>query len=237
LKNLAKRRQELNEITASIVLMLRGVELIIYDLDGVIIDSTEAICFAFNKALEGVEEPPQPEEELRGMIGVALAEMFRTVLPPEKYHRIGGCFERYLEAFGEVSPGLTRILDGVEETIQYFKDGGMRQSLATNKSSLEAERILTDLDLRRFFDPVIGSNDVDAPKPSPDMIHLTLNKLKVEPEKAVLVEDSPTGLEAGKASRVHTIAAATGTHPRSLLALWEPDYIVDDIRDLRKILL
>jgi len=219
----------------SIALMLRGVELIIYDLDGVVIDSTKAICTAFNQAIEDVGERSRPEEEIRGMIGVALEEMFRRVLPEEKHDRIGCCFDRYLAIFSEVSPIHTRILDGVEETLRYFEAKGVKQTLATNKSSAEAERILGDLGIRHLFDLVLGLNDIDAPKPSPEMILLTLERMDVEPGKAVLVEDSPTGLAAGKASGVHTVAVTTGTHAEDVLIPWEPEYTLECIRGLMEV--
>ena len=221
--------------TSSIALMLRGVELIIYDLDGVVIDSTKAICTAFNRAIEDVGERSRPEEEIRGMIGVALEEMFRRVLPEEKHDRIGCCFDRYLAIFSEVSPIHTRILDGVEETLRYFEAKGVKQTLATNKSSVEAERILGDLGIRHLFDLVLGLNDVDAPKPSPEMILLTLERMDVEPGKVVLVEDSPTGLAAGKASGVHTVAVTTGTHVEDVLVPWEPEYTLECIRGLMEV--
>ena len=235
LKSLARRRQELKVSTSSIALMLRGVELIIYDLDGVVIDSTKAICTAFNQAIEDVGERSRPEEEILGMIGVALEEMFRRVLPEEKHDRIGCCFDRYLAIFSEVSPIHTRILDGVEETLRYFEAKGVKQTLATNKSSVEAERILGDLGIRHLFDLVLGLNDVDAPKPSPEMILLTLERMDVEPGKVVLVEDSPTGLAAGKASGVHTVAVTTGTHVEDVLVPWEPEYTLECIRGLMEV--
>jgi HAD superfamily hydrolase (TIGR01509 family) len=232
LKSLAKGEQELNEPSSPIAPMFMGVELLIYDLDGVIIDSTEAICIAFNQAIESVGERGRPEEEIRGMIGVALEEMFRRVLPADKHERIGCCFDRYLEVFSEASEKHTRILDGVEETLRHFKEKGMKQTLATNKSSAEAERILGDLGIRHYFDLVIGLNDVDAPKPSPEMILLTLRRMDVELGNAVLVEDSPTGLAAGKASGVHTVAVTTGTHAKDVLVPWEPEYVLESIRGL-----
>ncbi len=164
-----------------------------------------------------------------------MEEMFRRVLPEEKHDRIGCCFDRYLAIFSEVSPIHTRILDGVEETLRYFEAKGVKQTLATNKSSAEAERILGDLGIRHLFDLVLGLNDVDTPKPSPEMILLTLERMDVEPGKAVLVEDSPTGLAAGKASGVHTVAVTTGTHAEDVLIPWEPEYTLECICGLMEV--
>lgn len=216
--------------------MLKDIRLIIYDLDGVIIDSTDAICIAFNRAIEYVGEPCRPKEEIMRMIGVALGEMLIRVLPEEKHDKIAYCFDRYLEVYKEVFPFYTKVLYGVVETLQYFKEIGIIQTLATNKSSMEAERILGELGLNKYFYLILGSNSVKVPKPSPDMILLTLDKLDVKPENAVLVEDSPTGLTAGKATGVHMVAITTGTHIKDVFVPLEPEYILKDLRELMQII-
>ncbi|GAF92033.1 unnamed protein product, partial [marine sediment metagenome] len=75
--------------------MLAGIRLIIYDLDGVLVDTSDAICLSFNAALEDAGEAPRSDEEIRAMIGVPLDEMYRRVLPPERWGIIEGCFKRY----------------------------------------------------------------------------------------------------------------------------------------------
>ncbi len=77
--------------------MITGIRLIIYDLDGVLVDTSDAICISFNAALEDAGEAPRSDEEIRGMIGVPLDEMYRRVLPRERWGLVEGCFERYRE--------------------------------------------------------------------------------------------------------------------------------------------
>ncbi len=132
--------------------MLTGIRLIIYDLDGVLIDSSDAICLSFNAALEDAGEAPCSDEKIRGMIGVPLDEMYRRVLPPERWGLVEGCFERYREVFMEVSLDHVRILDGVEATLSHFEEEGLQQCLATNKSAPEAEKILAHLGIDGYFD-------------------------------------------------------------------------------------
>jgi HAD superfamily hydrolase (TIGR01509 family) len=215
--------------------MLTGIQLIIYDLDGVLVDTSDAICISFNAALEDAGEKPCSDEEIRAMIGVPLDEMYRGVLPRERWSLVEKCFTRYREVFMDISVEHARILEGVEETLSHFEEEGLQQCLATNKSAPEAEKILIHLRIDRFFDLIVGYDDVSSPKPSPDMILLALDAMGVEPHEAVLIEDSPTGLSAGKGAGVHTVAVATGFNDSATLAKSKPNYVIDELKDLKEI--
>ncbi|UCH56957.1 MAG: HAD-IA family hydrolase [Candidatus Bathyarchaeota archaeon] len=216
--------------------MLEGIKLVIYDLDGVLVDSSGAICIAFNRVLEEVGVEALPEEDIRRMIGEPLNAMFRKVIPEESVGLVNGYFERYREIFSGISTMHTRVLDGVEETLAYFMEKGLKQSLATNKTTGEAVRILEHVGLRWYLDLLLGFTDVENPKPSPDIIRLTLDWLGVEAMNAVLVDDSPTGLEAGEKAGVHTVAVTTGYLRRGQLAYSDPDYVIDDLLELMGII-
>jgi len=215
--------------------MLPGIRLIIYDLDGGLVDTSDAICLSFNAALRDAGEAPRSDEEIRSMVGVPLDEMYRRILPRERWGLIDGCFKRYREVFMDVSLDHARILDGVEAILSHFEDEGLQQSLATNKSTPEAEKILAHLGIDGYLDLIVGYDDVSSPKPSPEMILLSLDAMGVEPHEAVLVEDSPTGLAAGKGAGVFTVAVATGSYDIGVLADSEPDYIIDEIKGLWEI--
>lgn len=215
--------------------MLTGIRLIIYDLDGVLVDTSDAICLSFNAALEDAGEAPCSDEDIRSMIGVPLDEMYRRVLPQERWGLIEGCFKRYREVFIDISVEHARMLEGVEETLTHFEDEGFQQCLATNKSTPEAEKVLAHLGIDGYFDLIVGYDDVPNPKPSPDMILLALDAIGAEPGETVLAEDSPTGLAAGKAAGVFTVAVATGFYSAETLTDSKPDYLIDEIKALREI--
>jgi HAD superfamily hydrolase (TIGR01509 family) len=215
--------------------MLNNIQLIIYDLDGVLVDTSDAICISFNTALEDAGEKSCSDEEIRAMIGVPLDEMYRRVLPQERWGLVEKCFLRYREVFMDISVEHARILEGVEETLSHFEEEGLQQCLATNKSAQEAEKILVHLGIDGFFDLIVGYDDVSSPKPSPEMILLALDAFGVEPYKAVLIEDSPTGLSAGKGAGVFIVAVTTGFHDARVLANSKPDYIIDKIKSLKEI--
>jgi 2-phosphoglycolate phosphatase len=215
--------------------MLRDVELIIYDLDGVLVDSTEAIVEAFEHTLReiGVE---YEEDRLMPLMGHGLIHILREVLPEEHRGREWELRERYIHHFQNTDASLTKLLPGVEEALRRLKELGYRQSVATNKTSSEAKRILRTLGVDDVFDLVVGFLDVPNAKPAPDMILYTLERLGVEKEHAVFVDDTAFGLEAGVEAGVNTVGITTGYHTREQLMEVQPDYVVDSMDELERLL-
>jgi phosphoglycolate phosphatase len=215
--------------------MLQGVQLIIYDLDGVLIDSTEAIVEAFEHTLNeiGVE---YEEDRLMPLMGHGLIHILEEVLPEEHRGKEWELRERYIHHFQNSDTRLTRLLPDVEKTLRLLKERGYRQSVATNKTSSEAKRILELLGLDDVFDLVVGFLDVPNAKPAPDMILYTLEKLGVEKRHAVFVDDTAFGLKAGVEAGVNTVGILTGYHSREQLMEVHPDYIVDSMHRLKWLL-
>jgi len=216
--------------------MLHGIHLIIYDLDGTLIDSTTAIVETFNRVIVEQGEPASPNEAIEEMIGLPLTEMFRRILPPPKHFRVQACWDRFIEIYADVGPKKTQILPSVPETLAYFKEAGYMQSIATTKRSDVASRLLSKLGLLHYFNLVLGINDVAHAKPAPDIIELTLERLNMEPREALLIEDTTIGLEAGVRAGVHTVGVTTGTHDRERLLILRPDYIIDRLNELIKLI-
>ena len=212
--------------------MLQGVELIIYDLDGVLIDSTEAIVEAFEHTLReiGVE---YEEDRLMPLMGHGLIHILEEVLPEEHRGKEWELRERYIHHFQNSD---TRLLPDVEETLRRLKEKGYMQSVATNKTSSEAKRILEHLAVDDVFDLIVGFLDVPNAKPAPDMILYTLEKLGVEKKLAVFVDDTAFGLKAGVEAGVNTVGILTGYHSREQLMEVHPDYIVDSMHRLKWLL-
>jgi phosphoglycolate phosphatase-like HAD superfamily hydrolase len=225
-----------NGLDVLILGVLHGIRLIIYDLDGTLIDSTEAIVETFNRVVEEQGEHSCPRGEIEEMIGLPLTEMFKRVLPTDKHCDVQACWNRFIEIYADVGPKKTRIFPGVPETLAHFKEAGYLQSVATTKRGDVASRLLHKLGLRDYFDLVLGINDVAQPKPAPDVINLTLKRLSVKPQEAVFIEDTTIGLEAGVRAGVHTVGVTTGTHDMDRLAALHPDYIIDGLHELKKLI-
>ena len=215
--------------------MLDGVRLVIYDLDGVLIDCNKAILESFRRTFAEIVAPFDPDEIL-SRIGVSLYQIFREILPPEYHDRVEELRQIYIRHFQSLDPGYIKLLPDVRETLSELKGQGYLQSLATNKTFSEAERILGDLGVAGYFDLMAGFMTVDKPKPEPDMILYTLDKLGVDPSEAVLVDDTNVGLTAGIRAGIRTVGITTGNNTLEQIQSVNPTTVIHSLRDLPKIL-
>lgn len=211
--------------------MFSGIKLVIYDLDGVLIDSNKAILESFKRTMAEVGEEFKPDLIL-DRIGHSLHQIFIDTMPEEYHDRLEELRQIYIKHFQSMDIKYTRLLPEVTETLPEIKRMGFLQSVATNKTVTEAERILFELGVADYFDLMVGFMTVDKPKPEPDMILYTLEKLGIEPNEAVFVDDTNVGLTAGIRAGVHTIGITTGNNSLEQIQSVNPDTVLDRFSDI-----
>ena len=185
---------------------------VIFDLDGVVVDSFAVMGKAFAIAYaEVVGDGPAPFSEYRRHLGRYFPDIMRIMnLPPtmeEPFVR-----ESYRLA-DEV-----RVFDGILEVLLTLRVRGLRLAVATGKSGPRARSLLDRLGLLLFFAHVIGSDEVARPKPAPDMVRHALDLLDVPAERAIMIGDAPTDLASAQSAGVASAAA-----------LWAPPEDVDEL--------
>jgi phosphoglycolate phosphatase len=215
--------------------VFRDIKLIIYDLDGVLIDSSRAILESFRRTMMEVGEPFKPDLILE-RIGYSLYQVFRDIMPPEYHDRVEELRQAYIRHFQSLDISYIRLLPEMHETVAELTDRGFMQAVATNKTASEAERILSELGVGDHFDLIAGFMTVAKPKPEPDMIHYILDKLDVNPNEAVLVDDTDVGLTAGIRAGVYTVGITTGFNSVEQILSVNPSTVIEGMSELPKIL-
>jgi len=217
------------------LLIVRGIKLVIYDLDGVLIDSNKAILESFRRTFEEIGEPFELELVL-SRIGYGLYQIFMDILPDSYDDRFEELRQTYIKHFQSLDIKYTRLLDEVPETLAEVKKLGFMQGLATNKTVTEAERILGELGVSGYFDLMVGFMTVSRAKPEPDMILYLLDKLGVEPDEAIFIDDTNVGLTAGIRAGVYTVGITTGNNTLEQIKSVNPDTIIHRFSDIPRLL-
>ena len=215
--------------------MFKDIELVIYDLDGVLIDCTKSIVESFRLVHEEIGEPFNPDVVL-SRIGVGLLQIFREILPEKHHDNLDELRLSYIRNFQGLGSENINLLPGVEDTLSELNRRGFKQSVATNKTASEAVRILTDLGMDRYLDYYTGYGTVEKIKPEPDMILYNLDHFGVPPEKAVFVDDTRTGLTAGIKAKVNTVGITTGYNTMEQIQEICPSTIIHSLRELTEII-
>ncbi len=205
------------------------VKGVIWDLDGVIVDTAPFHFEAWKKTLKEMGLPFS-QEEFALIFGQRNRDvMMRVVgraLSMEEMERISG---RKESLFREALRGNVRPLPGVLFWLEELKRRGYRQALATSAPRENMELMVGSLGIEGFFDEIVLADEVSAGKPDPEIFLLAAKALQLSPARCIVIEDAVAGVEAAKRAGMRCIAVAT-SHVRRTLA--EADMVVDGLNDL-----
>ena len=200
----------------------------LFDLDGTLLDSAPDICGAIQDVLATTEARPVTYEYLKGFVGLHLVDMFADVLPHYSPERIDALIQQYRAIYHARCNKLTRMYPGVVETLAAL---GGRKSICTTKGTPFTRIVLEQFGLLRYFDHVQGTDGFPH-KPAPDVILHAMEALGGKPEDCLMIGDSTADMEAGRRAGVKICAVRYGYGKNEELARFEPDFWVDDLREL-----
>jgi len=195
-------------------LEVSGLRGIVFDLDGTLIDSYEAIAESLNKALVELGRAPLEVSRVRAMVGRGLETLIERALgvdagcESETVARAVTLFRRH---YDQICVGRTRLLPEVSETLGVLRVRGYRMSVATNKPSHFARRLLDALGVGERFDIVMGPELVSHHKPHPEMVLAALRAMRVAPREAVYVGDMKVDVQTARAAGMPVVVLPTGS--------------------------
>jgi phosphoglycolate phosphatase len=191
-------------------------ELVVFDWDGTLMDSTHVIAASLRDACADIGIAVPTEEDARFVIGLGLEDTFRHVAPKLDADGRRRLSERYRHHFLAREAAMP-LYPGVTEMLAQLHGQGRRLAVATGKARRGLERALDATGLRRWFEATRCADEGFA-KPHPDMLLMLLDVTGVEPARAVMVGDTTHDLELAANAGVDAIAVSYGAHPEKLLA-------------------
>ena len=208
------------------------IKLILFDLDGTLVNSSVDITNALNYAIAPSGLEKVTVEKTIGMVGEGLTKLIEKVVGEEKRAMVPEVVDRFLSFYSEHLADFTLPYTGVKATLARL--AGYRKAVISNKRELLSERLLDKLGLAVYFDAVLGSDSVDERKPSPKPIFFLIDKFSVRPEETIIVGDSAFDIEAGRAAGIRTVAVTYGFGEKELIA--GADFVIDKMEELAGVL-
>jgi HAD superfamily hydrolase (TIGR01509 family) len=208
-----------------------AVEAVVFDLDGVLVDS-EHVWDAARKELAAERGRPWPEQASRDMMGMSSLEWSRymhdVVGLPEPAEEISAKVVRRLE---ELYRRELPLIDGAVEAVERLAE---RWPLGLASSS---NRELIDLALElsglaRYFLATVSSEEVPRGKPAPDVYLEAARRLGIGPPRCVAIEDSENGIRSAKAAEIRVLAIPNPRYPPAEDALELADDVLTSIKEL-----
>jgi beta-phosphoglucomutase family hydrolase len=200
---------------------------VLFDLDGVIVDSREFHMQAWEQWARdfAVEHAPAYFHDMFGRRNDAIIGGLLPDIDPERLRELAAHKE---ELFRSLALGNVVALPGVVRLLQALDERGIRRAIVTSTPRANLDVILESLGLAERFHALVAEEDARLGKPDPEGFLVAAQRLDVVPESSVVIEDAPAGLQAAAAAGMRSIGVTT-THAAA--ALTDATIVVDTLAD------
>lgn len=213
-----------------------SAELVIFDLDGTLIDSSRDIAWCANRTLEAMGYKEMDPSEIVGHIGWGVKPLLEKLMPEETAEKISEARLKFLEVYGGHLVVETTLYPGVLPVLDSLNGAGKKMAIVTNKPEGLAVGILEVMKLSGYFQLVLGGDSLPNRKPHPEPIEKVIKELSSSPARTVVVGDSPVDCEAAKGAGAFAIGAAYGFRGHAELETAGCDIIVNDFPSLASVI-
>lgn len=209
--------------------------LIVFDLDGTLIDTAPDLIATLNDILvaDGLEEVDSGQ--IRSQVGfgsrfmLARAyEMAGKHINPEKLDNL---VTDFIERYAENMPGTSAPYEGLLDILPLLKDKGFRFAVCTNKTELLAKKLLSALEIAHWFEVVTGQDTFSVRKPHPGHLLKTIDLVGGDAKRAIMVGDTPTDFSTAKAAKIPVIAVDFG-YSDEPVRQYDPDKIISHYSEM-----
>src|SRR5579884_802472 len=198
--------------------------VVLFDLDGTVVDSGGIILASMRHATRTVLARDYSDRELLVHVGGPGLEAQMHALDPARADELVAVYRAHNEPLHDT----LEACPGMESVLETLHAEGRRLAVVTAKRRSTVELAFKRLPLGHLFEVVVGGDETERHKPDPEPLELALRRLGAAPDDAAYVGDSPYDIRAARAARVHAIAVTWGRiHDRARLADEQPDALVD----------
>lgn len=209
-----------------------SIQLLLFDLDGTLVDTIKDITNALNHALNSIGIRELTVDETKQFVGEGLTKLIEKVLGEEKKEFREAVTSTFLGFYADHLTDYSPVYPYVKATLESLLK--YKKAVISNKREYLSTQILDKLELLKYFDLVVGSDTTIEKKPSAVPIIYVLQKFRARPEEAVMVGDSNFDIEAGRKAGVTTVAVTYGYRERRYLLA--ADHMIDQFNELPAVL-
>ncbi|WP_278348964.1 phosphoglycolate phosphatase [Stutzerimonas kunmingensis] len=211
--------------------------LVMFDLDGTLMDSVPDLAAAVDKMLMLLGREPAGIARVRDWVGNGSRVLVRRALAGGLEHE--GVSDEFadeaLALFMQAYSGgheLTTVYPGVRECLDWLREREVKLAIITNKPAQFIEPLLEEKGLAGYFDWLVGGDTLPQQKPDPAALFWVMDKAGVAPGESLFVGDSRNDVRAAKAATVRCVALTYGYNHGEPIADEQPALVLDDLREL-----
>lgn len=205
---------------------------ILFDFDYTLADSSEGILACFQAGLKGIGLPPADSDAIRRTIGLSLPDSLVQVAG-EEYRAQAYEFRRHWRAMSQrVMVDRTKLYEPVPKMLRSLQGRGSRLGIVSTKWRRPIEEVLARHRLQEHFETIVGGDDVEDHKPSPEGLLQALSTMGAHSDEALYVGDSVIDGQTARRAGVKFVAVLTGATPRAALEEFDPVGVLEDVGEI-----
>lgn len=212
-------------------------ELVLFDLDGTLVDSIPDLTYSIDMALRELDMPMQGEEKIRTWVGKGAEKLVKAALtgdmdgePDEDLFQ--KTFDLFSDIYIQNTSKRSNLYPGVREGLDHMLKLGCKLGCVTNKRSLFTEPVLKSLDLIDNFSIVMSGDTLPKKKPDPDQLLHAVEKFGTTVERTLMVGDSVNDVLAARAASMPIMCVTYGYNHGENIADSNPDFLVDSLSEM-----
>lgn len=206
--------------------------LLIFDLDGTLIDSKLDLAHSVNAMLARMGRAAIEHDRIYSYVGNGAPVLMRRALGGEATDaEVQAALDFFIPYYADHCLDNTKLYPGVKEALDEFQSAGMRLAVLTNKPVRISHHILRGLGVDECFFRVYGGNSFQQKKPDPIGIDTLLTESGLPREKTVMVGDSGVDVQTARNAKVRACGVTYGFQPETF-EQYPPDMLVDDLSEL-----
>jgi phosphoglycolate phosphatase len=213
------------------------IELMLFDLDGTLIDSRADLARSINLMLAELDRGSLSEDTIAGFVGDGVRVLtYRSLTatdpdlrPPDEFLHADGMALMH-KHYAEQMLVSTRLYPDIAKTLEHFSS--KPKAVVTSKEVRFTEMILKHFEIARYFTSIVGGDTVAERKPDPKPVIEAIRQLGGSPGQAVMIGDSENDVNAGRRAGAHTCAVGYGFRTADQLRKASPDVLIERFEQL-----
>jgi phosphoglycolate phosphatase len=208
----------------------RDYDILIFDWDGTLMDSTGWIVECMRQGIAETGLPARSDDEIRGIIGLGLFEAVRDLFPEAADHEVHRVCDAYRTHYFSAE-GVCSLFPQVEEVLEELASLGYWMAIATGKSRRGLDKVLAETGLGRIF-PVTRTADETLSKPNPLMLEEIVTDFDSHESRCLMIGDSLFDLQMAGNAGMDALGVSWGVQEAEQLQNLEPAGLIHEIAEL-----